>query len=213
VSSHLFNPPLSVTVVSNTKRHKLGLVQRVGAEKICEDRDLPHHHSLLYWMVFINEYIIQFSIYIWCTLSTWLIYYYYALKINKCCVCYLRTCSKKLLGKVSKIGRSVHTLLAAWGRPGIHLYFTATKTPWSSALSAAGREATYHLTRSDLWGEWKTLVFPLSAALGSLLRSYFAHYSILLRILYVATYLLTLEYILTNELASQIILNQRLTVY
>ena len=62
-------------------------------------------------MVFINEYIIECSIYIWCTLSTWLIYFYYALKINKCCVCYLRTGYKKLLGNVRKIGRSVHTLI------------------------------------------------------------------------------------------------------
>ena len=90
---------------------ELVLSLSVGAEKICEDRDLPHHHSLLYWMVFINEHIIEFSIYIWCTLSTWLIYSYYALKINKCCVCYLRTSCKKLLGKVRKIGRSVHTLI------------------------------------------------------------------------------------------------------
>ena len=47
------------------------------------------------------------------------------------------------------------------------------KTPRSPSLSAAGRGAAYRLTRSDLWGEWKTLVFPLGAALGSLLHSYF----------------------------------------
>ena len=40
------------------------------------------------------------------------------------------------------------------------MYFATTKTPRSPTLSAVGREANYHLTRSDLWGEWKTLVFP-----------------------------------------------------
>ena len=72
--------------------------------------------------------------------------------------------------------RQWNHLLAAWGRPMMHLYFAATKTPRSLALSEAGHEATYCLTRSDLWGEWKTLVFPLGATLGSLLRSYFALY-------------------------------------
>ena len=103
-------------------------------------------------------------------------------------------------------------MLAAWGRPGIHLYFAATKTPRSLALSVAGREATYRLTRSDLWGEWKTLVFPLNAALDSLLRIYFT-----LALSYFADYTSQLTYqhfnILTSELASQIILNQHLTVY
>ena len=44
-----------------TKRHKLGLVKElvlllsVGAKKICEDRDLPHHHNLLYeWFLSMN---------------------------------------------------------------------------------------------------------------------------------------------------------------
>ena len=43
-----------------SKRHKLGLVQRVGtlisvgAENIWEDWSLPHHNNLLYQMVFIN---------------------------------------------------------------------------------------------------------------------------------------------------------------
>ena len=72
------------------------------------------------------------------------------------------------------------------------LVLRSNKTPRSPTLLAASHEATYRLTRIDLWGEWKTLVFPLSAALGSLLHSYFALYSILLRRLYFATYLLTL---------------------
>ena len=54
------------------------------------------------------------------------------------------------------------------------LVLRSNKTPRSPALSAAGRGAAYRLTQSDLWGEWKTLVFPLGAALDSLLRRYFA---------------------------------------
>ena len=54
--------------------------------------------------------MIEFSIYIWCTLSTWFIHCY-ALKINKCGICFIRTGCKKLLGKVRKIGLSVHTLI------------------------------------------------------------------------------------------------------
>ena len=54
------------------------------------------------------------------------------------------------------------------------LVLRSNKTPQSPALSEAGRRAAYRLTRSDLWGEWKTLVFPLGAALDSLLRRYFA---------------------------------------
>ena len=54
--------------------------------------------------------MIEFSIYIRCTLSTWFIYCY-ALKINRCCICYIRTGYKRLLGKVRKIGISVHTLI------------------------------------------------------------------------------------------------------
>ena len=54
--------------------------------------------------------MIEFSIYIWCTLSTWFIYCY-ALKINKCGICCIRTGCKRLLGKVRKIGISVHTLI------------------------------------------------------------------------------------------------------
>ena len=53
------------------------------------------------------------------------------------------------------------------------LVLRSNKTPRSPTLSVAGRGAAYRLTQSDLWGEWKTLVFPLGAALGSLLRSYF----------------------------------------
>ena len=83
---------------------------------------------------------------------------------------------------------SLNEVLVAWGRLGIHWYFAATKTPRSPALSVAGRETAYRLTQSDLWGEWKTLVFPLGATLGSLLRTC----SILLRGLYFATYILTL---------------------
>ena len=51
------------------------------------------------------------------------------------------------------------------------LVLRSNKTPLSPALSAVGCEAAYRLTQSDLWGEWKTLVFPLSAALASLLRT------------------------------------------
>ena len=62
-------------------------------------------------MVFISEYIIEFSIYIWCTLSIWLSYYTYALTVNKCCLCYLRIDCKQLFGKVLKLGKNVHTLI------------------------------------------------------------------------------------------------------
>ena len=54
-----------------TKRHKLGLVKElvlllsVGAEKICEDRDLP---QLIVSDGF-YQYTIEFSIHIWCLLS------------------------------------------------------------------------------------------------------------------------------------------------
>ena len=78
------------------------------------------------------------------------------------------------------------------GKTQDSLVLRSNKTPRSPALSTAGHGAAYRLTRSDLWGEWKTLVFPLGAALGSLLRSYFALYSILLRRLYFAIHLLKL---------------------
>ena len=54
--------------------------------------------------------MIDFSIYIWCTLSTWFIYCY-ASKIHECDICYIRTGYKKLLGKVLKIGLNVLTLI------------------------------------------------------------------------------------------------------
>ena len=57
------------------------------------------------------QYTIEFSIHIWCLLSMWLIYCYNAFMVNKCGICYIRTGYKKLLGKVRKIGRSVHTLI------------------------------------------------------------------------------------------------------
>ena len=69
-------------------------------------------NSLLYWMVFINEYIIELSIYIWCTLSIWLSYCTYTLMVNKCYLCYLRIGCKQLFGKVRKLGKSVHTLIS-----------------------------------------------------------------------------------------------------
>ena len=89
-------------------------------------------------MVFINEYIIDFSLYIWSTLSTWLIYCYYALKINKCCVCYLRTGCKKLLGKVRKIGKSVHTLIHPPSQCGCcvqHLWYIPTDEQIADVLT------------------------------------------------------------------------------
>lgn len=57
------------------------------------------------------QYIIEFSIHIWCLSSLWLIYSYYALMINKSDICYIRTGYKKLLGKVRKFGKSVITLI------------------------------------------------------------------------------------------------------
>ena len=57
------------------------------------------------------QYTIEFSIHIWCLSSLWLIYSYDALMINKCGICYIRTSYKKLLGKVRKICKSVHTLI------------------------------------------------------------------------------------------------------
>ena len=56
------------------------------------------------------QYIIEFSIYIWCTLSTWLIYCF-ALKIHECGICFIRTGYKRLLGKVLKFGKSDLTLI------------------------------------------------------------------------------------------------------
>ena len=54
--------------------------------------------------------MIEFSIYIWCTLSTWFIYCY-ALKIHECGIWCIRTGYKRLLGKVLKFGKSVLTLI------------------------------------------------------------------------------------------------------
>ena len=95
------------------REYKLGLVKRVGAlisvgaEKIWEDWSLPQHivSNGFY------QYTIEFSIHIWCLLSMWLIYCYNAFMVNKCGICYIRTGYKKLLGKVIKIGKSVHTLI------------------------------------------------------------------------------------------------------
>ena len=88
--------------------HRVGTLT-LGADKIYEDRDLPQlivFDGFYQWI-----YIIEFSIHIWCLLSIWLIHCYYALMINKCSICYLRTGCKKLLEKVRKFGRSVHTLI------------------------------------------------------------------------------------------------------
>ena len=52
-----------------------------------------------YQWIYINE----FPIHIWCLLSIWLIYCYYALMINKCGICYLRTGCKKLLGRLINV--------------------------------------------------------------------------------------------------------------
>ena len=89
------------------REYKLGFVKRVGAEKIWEDWSLPQHivSNVFY------QYTIEFSIHIWCPLSMWLIYCYNAFMVNKCGICYIRTGYKKLLGKVRKIGISVHTLI------------------------------------------------------------------------------------------------------
>ena len=53
---------------------------------------------------------------------------------------------------IDMLNKEHKQVLASWGRPKIHLYFVATKTPRSPALSAASHKATYRLTRSDLWG-------------------------------------------------------------
>ena len=57
------------------------------------------------------QYTIEFSIHIWCLSSMRLIYSYDALMINKRGICFIRTGCKKLLGKVRKFGKSVHTLI------------------------------------------------------------------------------------------------------
>ena len=80
-------------------------------------------------------------------------------------------------------------LVGCLGQTQDSLVLRSKKTPRSLALSVAGREAAYRLTRSNLWGEWKTLVFPLGAALDSLLRRYFA-----LALSYFANYTLQLTY-------------------
>ena len=54
--------------------------------------------------------MIEFSIYIWCTLSIWFIYCY-ALKIHECGTCFIRTGYKRLLGKILKFGKSDLTLI------------------------------------------------------------------------------------------------------
>ena len=98
------------------REHKLGLVRRVGTLiSVGTEKDLRRLKSsasrqLIVSNGFYQWIMIEFSIYIWCTLSTWFIYYY-ALKINKWCICYISTACKRLLGKVRKIGIKVHTLI------------------------------------------------------------------------------------------------------
>ena len=89
------------------REYKLGLVKKVGAEKIWEDWSLPQHivSNGFY------QYTIEFSIHIWCLLCMWLIYCYNVFMINKCGICYIRPGYKTLLGKVRNIGKSVHTLI------------------------------------------------------------------------------------------------------
>ena len=116
--------------------YKLGLVERVdtlisvGNEKIWEDWSLPQHivSNGFY------QYTIEFSIHIWCLLSMWLIYCYNAFMVNKCGICYLRIGYKKLLGKVRKIGRSVHTLIHPPSQCGCcvqHILCKEDTQPWS----------------------------------------------------------------------------------
>ena len=65
------------------------------------------------------------------------------------------------------------SLVRCSGKTRDSLVLLSNKTPRSPTLSAACHGAAYRLTRSDLWGEWKTWVFPLGVAMDSLLRRYF----------------------------------------
>ena len=102
-----------------SKRCKLGLVHRAGALivswcwKICEDWSLPHRHSSLYLMVFINESILlsfPFTSGVPCLFGWSIVLMHIKWMVNKCCLCYLRIGCKQLFGKVIKFGKSVHTL-------------------------------------------------------------------------------------------------------
>ena len=65
-------------------------------------------------------------------------------------------------------------VLAAWGRPGIHWYFAATKPLDHRPFRQQVTEWPTVSPKVTYGGEWKTLVFPLGVALDSLLRRYFA---------------------------------------
>ena len=90
---------------------RVGTLISVGAEKDLRRLKSFASRQLIVSNGFYQWIMIDFSIYIWCTLSTWFIHCYYALKINRCYICYIKTDYKKLLGKVRKIRKSVHTLI------------------------------------------------------------------------------------------------------
>ena len=74
-----------------SKRTLAGSSIRVGSLvfswswKIWEDWSLPHRHKHIVSDGF-YQYIIEFSIHIWCLSYMWFIYCYDALMINKCCL-------------------------------------------------------------------------------------------------------------------------------
>ena len=86
---------------------ELVLLLSVGAEEICEYWSLPHSTTYCtWWFLSMNLYYWVFHLHL-----VYLIYCTYALMVNKCYVCYLRSSCRKLFGKVRKLGKSVHTLI------------------------------------------------------------------------------------------------------